>query len=298
MCAVTVWLGVFPRAAPSRYMIWDTLFRYQIPYSSIRTNLSAAALATEPIRLKVRWMQDIHYTGQTLWWSGQPRSRSNILTDYKISYDRNFCIEIFPIAQAQPILTKFVLLNSQPRTGSNTNVLRYVSTWMLYGTHVWYKSCIKSAQGMCNYKFSLTCKVWKHTKINSSHYGANKTCENSNETFCWTRLPILLSAALSIWFECAPPHCCNQKSTLPPPSDIVRLDWTKEATAGCLFEWNGMCSRVVWRGDHAMGINRHKASHRALTEILACKQGRNFGLRTGQEFSHYTALPPYHINTS
>ena len=101
-----------------------------------------------------------------------------ILTDYKISYDRNYCIEnLYSIVQAQPILTKFVLLNSQPRTDSNPNVLRYVSTWRFYGNPVCYKSCIKSAQGMCNYKFSLTCKVWKHMEIGSAHYDANETCE-------------------------------------------------------------------------------------------------------------------------
>ena len=57
-----------------------------------------------------------------------------------------------------------VLLNSQPRTDSNANVLRYVSTWLLYDTHACCKSCIKSAQGMCNYKFSLTCKMIKNVK--------------------------------------------------------------------------------------------------------------------------------------
>ena len=61
-----MWLGVFPHAAHSRYIIWDPLFKHQIPYSSIRTTLSAAALATEPIRLKVRWVQAIHHTCQTL----------------------------------------------------------------------------------------------------------------------------------------------------------------------------------------------------------------------------------------
>ena len=111
-----------------------------------------------------------------------------ILTDYKISYDRNYSIEnCYSIAQAQPILTKFVLLNSQSRTGSNANVLRYVSTWLLYGCHVCCKSCIKSAQGMCNYKFSLTCKVWKHTKINSSHYDANANLQLNQAAYSAVR---------------------------------------------------------------------------------------------------------------
>ena len=62
-----------------------------------------------------------------------------------------------------------------------------------------------------------------------------------------------------------------------------------------------MRSRVVWRGERAMGINRYTTPRDAVTrifgletgqefwlgnraEMLAWKQGRNFGLETGQEF--------------